>query len=113
MSTIQESQIKFSAGPAAANLYQTFSNSDMEYRLCFDWSYDYLYWKIGTNRDIEVNLLDNTGIDKIVPEQIDRFIEMCETMLEKTQYHNYNRVNENRARIMLLVAKLKKINIEN
>ena len=108
MSSIQESQIKFSAGPAAANLYQTFSKTDMEYRLCFDWSYDYLYWKIGTNRDIEVNLLDNTGIDLIEPNQMNRFIGMCETMLEKTLYHNYNRVNENRARIMLLVAKLKK-----
>jgi hypothetical protein len=106
MSTIQESQIKFSAGPAAANLYQTFSNT--EYRLCFDWSYDYLYWKIGTNRDIEVNLLDNTGIDLIELNQMNRFIGMCEIMLEKTLYHNYNRVNENRARIMLLVAKLKK-----
>ncbi len=113
MSSIQESQIKFSAGPAAANLYQTFPNTDIstytEYRLCFDWSYDYVYWKIGTNRDIEVNLIDNTGIDKIEPNQMNRFIQMCETMLEKTEYHNYKRINENRARIMLLVSYLKKI----
>ncbi len=112
MSTKQELQIRFSSGPAAANLYQTFSdintNSNTEYRLCFDWSFDYVYWKIGSNRDIEVNLLDNSGVDLIDSEQMDRFIGMCETMLEKTQYHNYNRVNENRARILLLVSHLKK-----
>lgn len=99
MSNIQESHIRFSSGAAAANLYQTFANIDTstntEYRLCFDWSYDFVYWKIGTNRDIEVNLIDNTGIDLIEPDQMNRFIQMCETMLDKTQYHNYNRVNEN------------------
>jgi hypothetical protein len=83
MSTIQDYQIRFSSGPAAANLYQTFSN--IEYRLCFDWSFDYVYWKIGSNCDIEVNLLENTGIDQILPEQMERFISMCDVMLEKTQ----------------------------
>ena len=105
MSTIQDKQIRFSSGPAAANLYQTINNVD--YRLCFDWSFDYLYWKFGSDRDIEVNLIDMSGLEQINLEKMDVFIGMCEQMINQTQYHNYTRVNENRARIILMLAKLK------
>lgn len=107
MSNYQDSQIRFSSGPAAANLYQTFDG--VEYRLCFDWSFDYIYWKVGTNRDIEVNLLDFSGLELIDSKLIGIFNLMCQQMITQTQYHNYARVNENRARILLLVAKLKEI----
>lgn len=105
MSTNKESEIIFSSGPAAANLYQTIGGVD--YRLCFDWSFDYLYWKVGSARDIEVNLLDFTGLEKINSNLLPTFIAMGDLMVTKTQYHNYTRVNENRARIILMLTKLK------
>ena len=105
MTTIQNQQMRFSSGPAAANLYCTINNVD--YRLCFDWSFDYLYWKNGSACDIEVNLIDLTGLELINSTKSDVFISMCEQMVTQTQYHNYNRINENRARIMLMLSKLK------
>ncbi len=96
---------KFSSGPAAANLYLTYSNID--YRLCFDWSYDYIYWKVGTNQDIEINLNNFNGFEQIDSTNLIAFLFACEKMIEQTQYYNYNKVSSNRAQLMLLVNKLK------
>ncbi len=105
MTSYQESNIRFSAGPAAANMYYTIN--DVQYRLCFDWSYDYLYFKVDSNRDIEVNLIDFKGIELIDSTTMQIFLTMCEQMISKTQNHDYKRVNENRARIIMLCDKIK------
>jgi len=101
----QATNIRFSPGPAAANLYCTINN--ITYRLCFDWSFDSMYWKSGSEYDIVINLLDFSGLEQINSDQMSIFIEMCEQMISKTQYYDYIRVNENRVRILLMLAKVK------
>lgn len=105
MTSYQESNVRFSSGPAAANMYCTINN--IEYRLCFDWSYDYLYFKVGTNIDIEVNLIDFIGIDLIESTSMPIFLNMCENMISKTQYYDYMRVNDNRPRLIQLCNRIK------
>jgi len=107
MDNINNSQIRFSSGPAAANLYQTINQ--ITFRLCFDWSFDSVYWKSGTECDIVINLQDFSGLELINSKEMNLFILMCKQMITKTQYHDYTKVNENRARILLMLNKLEAI----
>lgn len=105
MAILNESHIRFSSGPAVANLYITYAK--INYRLCFDWSFDYIYWKVGNNLDIEIDLNNFSQVEKINSEVLDIFKFACEQMVTYTQYHNYEKTNVNRAKLLLLISQLK------
>ncbi len=105
MAILNESHIRFSSGPAAANLYITYGK--INYRLCFDWSFNYIYWKVGNNLDIEIDLNNFIGLETVNSDGIDIFKFACEQMVTHTQYHNYEKTNANRAKLLLLISQLK------
>lgn len=104
MDMITDLNIRFSSGPAAANLYVGLNN--INYRLCFDWSFDYIYWKVNNNLDIEINLENFDGVEKINTDELNIFIFACKQMIQQTQNYNYEKVNVNRDRLVLLVDNL-------
>ena len=105
MEKLDKSNIRYSYGCAAANLYYTHTNTT--YRLCFDWSYDYIYFKVDNQKDVEINLINFDGTELLDTNIYDIFVKMCEYMIGVTENYDYNRVQPNRKKLIILVDKIK------
>ena len=58
------------------------------------------------NLDIEINLNNFAGLEKISLQEQAIFKFACEQMVQRTQYHNYEKSNSNMPKLIQLIAQL-------
>jgi hypothetical protein len=76
-------------GPAAANIYDKFTNS----QLIVDWSYDALYYKFNNGKWIILSIGPETSENEIheinTREMISIFLKLCCYAVENIKGHSY------------------------